>query len=172
MFGALLDADGAARVIGSRRETVVIGLGNSYRRDDGVGIAVADALAELRLPGVRVVSGIAEPMGLVDAWSGAGLAVVVDAAVTASSPTPGLVRRCTLGDIVAGGGGLSSHSVDLVQTYALGQALGLLPAGLVLFTIDVVDTGHGVGMTPQVADAVAEVVGRAAAEIAGLGNAG
>ena len=32
------------------RDVVVVGLGNSYRRDDGVGIVVADALDDLALP--------------------------------------------------------------------------------------------------------------------------
>ena len=161
MLHALLDADGAADVTG---EIVVIGLGNSYRGDDGVGVAAAAALDELALPHVRVVTGIADPMSLVEAWSGALLAVVIDAAVMTSS-TPGRVSRCTLSDVRTGSEGLSSHSVDIGRTYALGQALGRVPDALVMFTIEVTDTGHGVGLTPQVASAVSEVVGMAVAEI-------
>ena len=63
---------------------VVIGLGNTYRTDDGVGIAAAAALDELALPGVRVVTDVAEPMSLLEAWSGVKLAVVIDAAVVTS----------------------------------------------------------------------------------------
>jgi len=161
MLHALLDADGAADVTG---EIVVIGLGNSYRGDDGVGVAAAAALDELALPHVRVVTGIADPMSLVEAWSGALLAVVIDAAVMTSS-TPGRVSRCTLSDVLTGSEGLSSHSVDIGRTYALGQALGRVPDALVMFTIEVTDTGHGIGLTPQVASAVPEVVGMAVAEI-------
>jgi hypothetical protein len=40
-----------------------------------------------------------------------------------------------------------------------------VPDQLVLFTIEVAHTGHGVGLTPQVARAVPEVVRMAAAEI-------
>lgn len=36
-------------------ETLVIGYGNTLRRDDGVGIAVAEAIADRSLPGVRVL---------------------------------------------------------------------------------------------------------------------
>ncbi len=143
---------------------VVIGLGNSYRRDDGVGLAVATALDDLALPNVRVVTGIVEPMGLLEAWSGAALAMVIDAAVATPS-APGRVRRCTLADVVAAHEGLSSHSVDIGGTHALGQALGRVPDALVVFTVEVADTGHGVGLTPQVARAVPEVVHLAVAEI-------
>jgi len=145
-------------------KTVVIGLGNSYRRDDGVGVVVAEALNELALPDVRVVTDIAEPMSLVEAWSGALLAVVIDAAAVTPS-TPGSVRRCTLGDVVTAAEGLSSHRVDIGRTHALGRALGRVPDELVMFTVEVADTGHGIGLTPPVAQAVPEVVGMAAAEI-------
>ncbi len=142
---------------------VVIGLGNRYRRDDGVGIVAADELHRLGLTGVRVVTDIVEPMGLLEAWSGAGLAVLIDGAAS-TPPAPGRVRRCTLSD-VATGGGLSSHDIDLVGTHALGEALGRAPAELVLLTVGVADTGHGTGLTPRVERAVPEVVGMALAEI-------
>ncbi|HEY1439888.1 MAG TPA: hydrogenase maturation protease [Mycobacterium sp.] len=143
---------------------VVVGLGNSYRRDDAVGVVAAVALDELALPGVRVVTDIVEPVSLLEAWSGAGLAVVIDAAVMTPS-TPGRVRRCVLSDVVAGPEGLSSHGVDITRTHALGQALGRGPDALVVFTIEVADTGHGIGLTAQVAGAVPEVVCMAVDEI-------
>ncbi|BBY37310.1 peptidase M52 [Mycobacterium mantenii] len=142
---------------------VVIGLGNSYRGDDGVGIAAAEALDDMALPGVRVVTGIAEPMGLIEAWSGAGLAVVIDAA--ANPAVPGRVRRCTACDVVDERSKLSSHGMNIGRTHSLGQALGRLPDALVVFTVEAADTGHGVGLSRPVAAAVPEVVDLVAAEI-------
>ena len=147
----------------------MIGLGNTYRRDDGLGVAVATELEALALPNVRVVTGIADPANLLEAWSGATLAVVIDAAVTAV-PVPGRVRRCTLDEVVGAGEGLSSHSidshtVDIRGAHALGQALSRVPEALVVFTVEVADTGHGVGLTPPVALAVPEVVRMAVDEI-------
>ncbi len=146
------------------RETVVVGLGNSYRRDDGVGVAAAAALDGLALPNVRVSIGVAEPMGLLEAWSDSGLAVVIDAAV-GNPCTPGRIRRCVLRDLATQSEGLSSHTIDIGRTHALGRALGRVPDALVVFTVDVTDTGHGLGLTPRVADAVPKVVEIVAAEI-------
>jgi hydrogenase maturation protease len=142
---------------------VVIGLGNRYRADDGVGVVAAAELNRLSLPGVRVLTDIVEPMSLLEAWSCATLAMVIDGAV-GTPPTPGRVRRCGLSDVSADDG-LSSHSIDIGRTHELGQALGRVPDELLLFTVEVADTGHGVGLTPRVARAVPEVVGMAAAEI-------
>jgi hydrogenase maturation protease len=168
LLDTLFDADGAARVTRDDRgftgRVVVVGLGNRYRRDDAVGVVAADALNELALNRVRVVTDIVEPVSLLEAWSGAGLAVVIDAAVITPS-TPGRVRRCVLSDVVAASEGLSSHGVDITRTHALGQALGRVPDALVVFTIEVADTGHGIGLTPPVAGAVPAVVRMAVDEI-------
>ena len=67
---------------------VVIGVGNEFRRDDGAGPAVIASLGDLAPPGVRLVITDGEPARLVEAWSGAAVAVVIDA-VRAEPPAPG-----------------------------------------------------------------------------------
>ncbi|KZS58726.1 hydrogenase maturation protease [Mycobacterium ostraviense] len=143
---------------------VVVGLGNRYRRDDGVGVAAAAALDELGLPDVVVVSDIVEPMSLLEAWSGAGLAIVIDAAVAVPA-MPGRVTRCALSDLVTATAGVSSHRVDVAAAYALGQALDRVPDTLEVISVDVADTDHGVGLTPQVEAAIPTVVGMVVDEI-------
>jgi hydrogenase maturation protease len=138
-------------------DTIVIGIGNDFRRDDGVGITVAQRIEERNLPGVRVVSGISEPAALLEVWSGAARAVVVDAATGANS-TPGRIRRWTGPDLETTAV-VSSHALGLAQTFALAQALARMPGELVLFTVDIVDTNHGTGLTPAVEAAVPELVG-------------
>jgi hydrogenase maturation protease len=111
----------------------------------------------------EVLNGIEDPMRLLDAWSGAALALLIDAA-TAAQPTPGRIRRVTAGD-VASASGVSSHSLNIAQVFALGQALGRVPDQLVVFTVEAADLGHGVGLTPKVAAAVPDVVASAVTEI-------
>jgi hydrogenase maturation protease len=142
---------------------VVIGIGNEYRRDDGVGLAVADEIAKRELPGVRVLKAIGEPGAILDAWTGAPIVVVVDAAMGEGS-VPGRIRRWTPGDD-AESGVVSSHALGLPQTYALGQALGQIPEALVVLTVDVADTGHGVGLTSAVAEAIPKVIEAVLAEL-------
>jgi len=60
---------------------VDIGIGNRFRRDDGVGLTVADEIAKRGLADVRVMTAIGEPGAILDAWTGARLAIVVDAAM-------------------------------------------------------------------------------------------
>ncbi|EID18010.1 hydrogenase maturation protease [Mycobacterium xenopi RIVM700367] len=137
-------------------DVVIIGLGNSFRRDDGVGIAVSTRIAEHAVPGVRVVTGAGEPTVIVDAWKCAARAVVVDAAI-GNDVTPGRIRRWSAHDLEVSPT-VSSHALGLAQTWALGEALDQLPAELMVFTVDAADTGHGVGLTPAVAAAVPKLV--------------
>ena len=135
---------------------VVIGIGNDLRRDDGIGPAVAAAVAARCLSGVRVLTCAAEPAAILDAWEGACVAVLVDAAVD-DDLEPGRIRRWAAADLVASNR-LSSHDLDLRQTYELGLTLGRAPASAVVITVDVADTGHGSGLTPAVAAALPKAV--------------
>ncbi|MCV7379193.1 peptidase M52 [Mycobacterium alsense] len=143
---------------------VIVGLGNVYRRDDGVGVDAATALDRLGIPNVVVRTDIADPMSLLEAWTDAGLAVIIDAAI-ANPSTPGRVRRCEWRDVPSALDGLSSHGMDVARAHALGRALGRVPARLAVFTVDIEDAGHGTGLSPRVARAVPEVVRQVAAEI-------
>ena len=62
---------------------LVIGYGNTLRRDDGVGPRVADAVVALALPGVRALACPLLTPELADPVSRARAAIFVDAAVDA-----------------------------------------------------------------------------------------
>lgn len=133
---------------------VVIGVGNTFRRDDGIGPAVAAAIGELRRPGVRALACAGETTEIMDAWDGAGLAVVVDAAV---GGLPGEVRRCGLDEFVDATP-FSSHELSLRKTFELARALDRAPGSVIVVTVGITDTGHGEGLSPPVAAALEHAV--------------
>jgi Ni,Fe-hydrogenase maturation factor len=80
----------------------VIGVGNQFRHDDGAGPAVIERLRG-QLPGeVELVVTDGDAVRLIEAWSGASLAVVVDA-VRADPPVPGRLHRFIVGPDPHGG---------------------------------------------------------------------
>jgi hydrogenase maturation protease len=135
---------------------VVIGVGNPYRRDDGVGPALADRLARIGLSDVdiRVLDG--EPTGLLDAWSGAQLAIVVDA-VLSRPARPGQIHRTNLTTPV-GPSATSSHGLGVPEAVELGRALDRLPGHLIVYAVEAEDVGYGAGLTPKVAGALPELL--------------
>jgi hydrogenase maturation protease len=148
---------------------LVIGIGNDFRHDDGVGLTVAEAVARLNLPAVQVLTAIGEPGALIDAWATADSVVVVDAAVV-DDPEPGRLRRWTP-DSITDLPVTSTHAFGLAQTYGLGRALGRLPRSLVVLSVDIADTSDGLGLSDAVAAVVPNVVDAVLAEF-GLGHHG
>ena len=133
---------------------VVIGVGNEFRRDDGAGPAVLARLRDLAPPGVRLVVTDGEPARLVEAWTGAALAVVVDA-VRADPPHPGKVHRFVVDRPRSGTGpGASSHGLGLDDAIALAVALDRMPGRLIVHAIEAADLTQGPGLSPPVAAAV------------------
>ncbi|HEX5298832.1 MAG TPA: hydrogenase maturation protease [Streptosporangiaceae bacterium] len=142
---------------------MVIGVGNEFRRDDGAGPAVIARLRDLAPPGVRLVVTDGEPARLVEAWTGAPLAVVVDA-VRAEPPHPGKIHRFVLDQPRAGTGhGASSHGLGLDDAIALAAALDRMPGRLIVHAIEAADLTQGPGLSPPVA-AVVALVARAVLE--------
>lgn len=151
---------------------VVIGVGNAYRRDDGLGPAVLDRLAGGDpLPGVRLVAETGETSRLIDAWCGADLAIVVDA-VRAEPARPGRIHRFTVPGRAPDGrqdGAASSHGLGLGEAVELAGLLDRLPARLVFFAVEVAEVGFGAGLSARVSAAAGEVAARIRGELAAVG---
>ena len=65
---------------------LVIGFGNTLRRDDGVGVKVAEAVAELGLAGVTVITRHQLVPELAEPISQAGTVIFVDAVANTFAP--------------------------------------------------------------------------------------
>lgn len=130
---------------------VVIGVGNEFRRDDGVGPAVAREVAR---HGIQAEISDGDTVRLMESWEGAGLVVIVDA-VRCSPGVDGRWHRTTLPEH---GPVASSHGFGIPEAVELAEALGRLPGRLVIFAVEVTDVGFGPGLSPAVAAAVPAVV--------------
>jgi hydrogenase maturation protease len=140
------------------RRVVVIGVGNEFRRDDGIGPEVLSRLRAHIGAGpnvgvetvVRLVNSDGEPASMIEAWTGASLAVVVDA-VVADPPAPGRLHRIAIGpDEAAGTRAVSSHGLGMGEAIGLAAALGRMPDRLIIHAVEAADVGHGVGLSPAV----------------------
>jgi hydrogenase maturation protease len=108
-------------------------------------------------PGVELVLTDGEPTRLIEAWTGAALAVVVDA-VRADPPRPGRVHRFVLDQPVGGPARTtSSHGFGLDDAVRLARALDRMPGRLVVHAIEAADLSQGLGLTSLVAAAVGDV---------------
>ena len=137
--------------------TVVLGVGNAFRGDDAVGLAVAERVRALA-PELEVVVCEQEPIQLLDAWEGADLALLVDA--VSSGAEPGTVHRldATVEPVPATVFRGSTHAFGVAEVVELGRALGRLPDRLLVFGIEGAAFNAGDELTAAVAAAVEPLV--------------
>ncbi len=141
--------------------TLVIGIGNELRGDDGVGLWVARRIAAASWPGVTAIAMEAsDPSVLLHAWAGAERVYLVDA-ITAPLP-PGSIVRLDLSrhpEAVASST-VSSHGLGLAEAIELGRALGLMPLRITLYGVVSRDFAYGTVLSPAVERAARQVVDR------------
>jgi hydrogenase maturation protease len=136
---------------------VVIGVGNPYRSDDGVGPAVVDLLRHKDIPGVSLTCSLGETTELIEQWAGVAVAIVVDA-VRARPAHPGRVHHLVVPDVHTERiRAASSHGLDFGEAVELARVLDRLPGRLELYAIEVDRIGYGQGLSPPVVAAAQRV---------------
>jgi hydrogenase maturation protease len=119
--------------------TLVIGVGNLLRTDDGVGIHVIKGLNDLR-PEVNTLDAAMGSVEILEAMRVYDQAVIVDAIETGAEPGTIFRVNLTQGEeppIVT-----HSHGTDLITTLRLGRQLygEEMPGEIILLAIEAQDT--------------------------------
>jgi hydrogenase maturation protease len=147
--------------------TLVIGLGNSLRGDDGVGVRVAQILAAQALPDdVEVVDGGTQGLGIVNLMEGRQRVILVDAADVGIDS--GEFVRFTLDEarLLGDDRHLSVHAAGLRDALLLAQALEVLPDEVVIFGVQPANLEWDSTLSPQVEAALPSLVAAVLAEVA------
>jgi hydrogenase maturation protease len=143
--------------------TLVIGLGNFLRGDDGVGVRVAQILAAQALPDdVEVVDGGTQGLGIVNLMEGRQRVILVDAADVGIDS--GEFVRFTLDEarLLGDDRHLSVHAAGLRDALAL----EVLPDEVVIFGVQPANLEWDSTLSPQVEAALPSLVAAVWAEVA------
>jgi len=153
----------------TRQPVVVVGIGNPFRTDDGIGPAIIELLDE-RIVTVNTSPGSVdydtvqldgEPTRVIEAWDQRRLAVICDAVCWGAQP--GTVHEATIADldgIAPPESPASSHAAGVAEAVALGQALGRMPDRLIVVGIEPASVAFGHRLTPEVAGSLGVVLDR------------
>ena len=137
------------------RRILVAGIGNIFLRDDGFGVEVVRRLIDCDLPpgtvlrdvGLRCMDLAYE---LLDDWD---LVLVIDAEASGSEPGTLYVVEPEKNGATAPRW-QDGHGMDLLTVLATVRSFGALPPPVLLVGCHVADVSGGIGLTPQVEDAV------------------
>jgi len=138
---------------------LIVGVGNTFRSDDGAGLEVARRLRD-RLPdGVEVVEGIGDGTDLLRLWDGRKKVYIVDA--LHADLSAGEIRRFDLpGERLPAeyASIQSTHSFNIADAVELADTLAALPDSLTIFGIQGAVFSTGTEMSEDVMKAVKQVV--------------
>jgi hydrogenase maturation protease len=140
-------------------ETLIIGLGNPLRGDDGVGVRVVHALAHHALPdGVEVVDGGTQGLGIVNLMEGRRRVILVDAAEL--DMKPGQFAQFTLDEahLLGDDQHLSIHAAGPREALLLAKALDSLPDTVILFGVQPGKVGWDQALSPAVEAALPTLI--------------
>lgn len=133
---------------------IVMGCGRSHRRDDQVGLLIADLLEAGPPPNTRVLKSEDPGADLLTEVAGFDLVIIVDANRSRVSTQPGSCSRFVISR--KGGTGLddlfksqgdrpvsSSHLLSVMDALATSRELGLLPPELWIYAVSAESFGYG-----------------------------
>ncbi|MFF3886020.1 hydrogenase maturation protease [Streptomyces sp. NPDC001914] len=145
--------------------TAVIGIGNEFRRDDGVGWAAIALLCEraARRPlpaGTGLAQCDGDPGRLITLWENKALALVIDACFPPSAQPGRTHRWCVAPGEVPhhAAGRQSTHGLGLAEAFCLAGRLGRGPGRLIVYAVEGADRSLGTGLTPAVTAALPGLV--------------
>jgi hydrogenase maturation protease len=151
--------------------TLIIGLGNLLRGDDGVGVHVAQALAEVPLPqDVEVVEGGTRGLELVNLMEGWPRVILVDAADVGQAPGEFVRFEFDEVHLVGDDQHLSIHSAGLRDALLLAQVLNVLPDEVIIYGVQPARLDWDDSLSPVVEALIPRLVGSILAELGAPGS--
>lgn len=145
--------------------TVIIGVGNRYRGDDGVGIFVARGLRDQDSRVVKILEQGGDGAAILEAFRGAEELILVDAAQTGAPP--GTIHRfdASTARIPAEAFCYSSHSFGVAEAIELARALGQLPPRTIVYGIEAADFAARAQLAPAVEHAANSLIAQIRQEL-------
>jgi len=151
---------------------LIIGLGNEYRSDDGLGIYAAREIRRRKIPGVAVAELAGEGTSLMQAWSGRSRVILIDA--ISSGAQAGEIHRLDVATdpIPSHYFHYSSHAFGVAEAVGLARTLHRVPDVLLLFGIEGKQFDAGPGLTDPVLRSMPDLLALIELDLCRLGRHG
>ena len=135
-------------------QVLVIGIGNSYRGDDAVGLAVAQRIRQNVDHAIAVREFNTPDLNLHESWTEKDFVIILDA--VASGGRPGTIFRldATRNPLPSSMFHRSTHSFGIAEAIELARLQKKLPATIVVYGIEGANFLPGEGLSQHVSRAV------------------
>ena len=137
---------------------LIVGIGNTYRSDDAVGLCVAHHLKGQAFDCVNVIEESGDGATLMDSWKDSDAVILIDA--VHSGAQPGIIHRFDVHTqtIPTKFFHYSTHAFGVAEAIELARALKQLPQNLIVYGIEGKCFEAGIILSPEVEKAALEVL--------------
>ena len=148
------------------KSILIVGIGNYFCHDDGVGLYIAGKIKTLNLHDVKVIDSLPDCSHLIETWTGIGKVIVIDAAKSGADPGH-IYRFDALNENIPEEcfARYSTHMMSITETIELAKTLGELPESLIVYGIEGSDFSAGEGLTDAVKNSADEAIQRIISEL-------
>ncbi len=138
--------------------TLLIGIGNEYRSDDGIGLMIARAIREKQFPSITVKEESGEGVSMMESWKGFRNVILVDA--VSSGAMPGTIFRIDAKKETVSNNFFhySTHAFSVAEAVELARVMNSLPPSLIVYGIEGMNFTAGTTISANVRKAAKQVV--------------
>ena len=147
----------------------IIGVGNEFRSDDGLGVLVARELKRRMGGDFPVLEEDGEGASLMEAWKGWESVIVIDA--FSSGNVPGIVHRVDAAQMPVSRGKFrcSSHAFGVAEAIEMARQLRQLPRVFLIYGIEGGSFEAGIGLSDPVVKSIPELMSSIEQELKAIG---
>jgi len=147
------------------KNTLIIGIGNEFRKDDAVGLHTARQLKELFSGNIDIVEMSGEGAELLEHWNSYETVFIIDAVRTKNNPGTIFRFDSHTDNLPVSFFNYSSHAFGLAEAVEVGRKLSRLPSQLFIYGIAGENFSLGTGLSKEAEDAAKVVVRKIQEEI-------
>lgn len=153
------------QAVQNKHSILIIGIGNPYRGDDGVGLRITQDIKKKSPDHVNVIEQSGDGISLMDSWKDADAVILIDA--VHSGAKPGTIHRLDAHTqpIPAKFFHYSTHAFGVAEAIELARALKQLPPLFIVYGIEGKCFEAGIGLSLEVEKSAQEVVKRVQQDI-------
>lgn len=153
------------QTVQNKHSILIIGIGNPYRGDDGVGLRVAQDIKKKLPDHVNVIEESGDGAALMDSWKDTDIVILIDA--VHSGAKPGTIHQFDVHTqtIPTKFFHYSTHAFGVAEAIELERALKQLPKNLIVYGIEGKCFEAGIGLSLEVEKSAQEVVKRVQQDI-------
>lgn len=136
----------------------LIGVGNRFRSDDGVGFAIANQIKKKVIPEAELIEASGEGAALLEVFGSRKTVLLFDAVLSGSAPGTVFRFEAHSQTIPKKLFNYSTHAFSVAESIEMARALNRLPERLLVYGVEGKSFNSGSDLSVEVAAAIPKVI--------------